>query len=487
MSSVNGTKALQAEESLLGAVLLTNRIPDDMLRAGLQPDHFYRQTYAAVFRAMLALHERGVGVDVELIVAELDRDGELDQVGGRAGLEMLTGAVPFVGNAAEYARTVVEAAQRRRELRAIEEYREQPSPERRQELAKILTTPVGPTRRRVCSVSDYLAKPRAPLDPYITANEGRTVMLAAGTAMLIGGPSGIGKSVTGIDACGLLASDNGGDWLGCSVTGRRRVLLISLEGSDEDTVDRLAAIVPTDAHSRFFIDDRWASGRTVPTLEDVAASVREYKADVVCVDTGAAWMQDRHDISRGIPEEAYADLETVRRLADRDVAFLIPVHTRKRDRSAGNVDELEELAGTFGKKADSAVVIRRDGDGPRRKITFAKTRRGPEPPAIIATLPDADCDEPPRLRVIAEAKPRLKEGTEAERIAEWIARQPEPQTVSAITAALDLSEDTLRRRRSELEGLDIRYARVPGGRTTRAYGTPEQWRRAHGLIPEVES
>ncbi len=227
-------------------------------------------------------------------------------------------------------------------------------------------------------------------------------------------------------------------------------------------------------------------GRTaaVPTPADVAATVREHGIDLVCIDTIPAWLQDRYDISRGIPEQANDELETIRRLADRDIAFVGVVHTRKLDRAAGSItDELEELAGTLAKKADSAVVIRRDGDGPRRKISFPKTRRGPEPVAVIASSPDPDCDETPRLRVIAEAKPRLKEGTEAERIAEWIGEQQAPATVSVITAALEISEDTLRRRRPELEGLGIRYGQVPGS-TARAYGTPEQWRDVHGLIPE---
>lgn len=487
MSALNGLPPfnVDAERSVLSAIVLAGTVPGGVLEARLEAKHFWLESHATIYDAMTALQDRGVSVTALTVTEELDRQHQLERAGGRAGIAVLDAPVPHLASLGDHAGIIRDLAYQRdvRDL-ARRVYDRPGDRETIRALAALLTTLPGSHRRSVVPVGQFLEKPRAPLDPFVTANDGRSVLLAAGTALLIGGPSGIGKSLAGIDLCGLLASDGGGTWIGTDVTGRQRVLLVTLEGSDEDTADRLRALIPRDAHARLFLDDRWANGRSVPTPADVAATVREHGIDVVCIDTIPAWLQDRYDISRGIPEQANDELETIRRLADRDIAFVGIVHTRKLDRAAGSItDELEELAGTLAKKADSAVVIRRDGDGPRRKISFAKTRRGPEPVAVIASLPDPDSDEPPRLRVIAEAKPRLKEGTEAERIAEWIGEQQAPATVSVLTAALEISEDTLRRRRPELEGLGIRYGQVPG-RTARAYGTPEQWRDVHGLIPE---
>jgi hypothetical protein len=160
--------------------------------------------------------------------------------------------------------------------------------------------------------------------------------------------------------------------------------------------DRLAQLVPEDARDRLHVEDRW-SHNSVPSPKDLARLVREHGSDVVLIDTLAAWCQRRHDISRGIPEQAHLDLECIRQISGRPIAWIGVAHTRKLDRSGSITDELEELAGTIGRKADCAIVVRREGaDGPRRKVTFAKVRRGPEPPQKIASLPDVDSDAPPR-------------------------------------------------------------------------------------------
>lgn len=155
------------------------------------------------------------------------------------------------------------------------------------------------------------------------------------------------------------------------------------------------------------------------------------------------------------------------------------VHTRKRDtRAAKALDELEEVAGTFAKKADAAIVVRRDGEdrGPRRRVVFAKCRRGPEPPDLIATFPSRDDDAPPRLSVVADlggAAP--KAGTEATAIAAWVREQPDVVSATALCARFDLSDSTLKRRVPELEALGVKRARMPGGGNARAYGYEDQW------------
>jgi replicative DNA helicase len=110
---------LEAEQSVLGAVLLSDTaLPALIIDERLQPADFYREAHGRIYQAMLDLHTVGEPVDALTLVEHLKRAGDLDQVGGRATIDMLAGAVPGVGNVRQYARIVRENAMLRRLLRA---------------------------------------------------------------------------------------------------------------------------------------------------------------------------------------------------------------------------------------------------------------------------------------------------------------------------------------------------------------------------------
>lgn len=50
----NVPHSVQAEQALLGAIMVNNRVYDD-LEGSLQPDHFYVPMHAAVFEAIDAI------------------------------------------------------------------------------------------------------------------------------------------------------------------------------------------------------------------------------------------------------------------------------------------------------------------------------------------------------------------------------------------------------------------------------------------------
>jgi len=110
---------LEAEQSVLGAVLLSDTaLPALIIDERLHPEDFYREAHGFVYQAMLDLHSVGEPVDALTLEEHLKRAGQLDQVGGRAGIDLLAGAVPAVGNVRQYARIVRENAMLRRLLRA---------------------------------------------------------------------------------------------------------------------------------------------------------------------------------------------------------------------------------------------------------------------------------------------------------------------------------------------------------------------------------
>jgi replicative DNA helicase len=113
---------LEAELSVLGAVLLSDTaLPALIIDERLQPEDFYREGHGRIFQAMLDLHSAGEPVDALTLTEHLKQAGDLEQVGGRAAIDLLAGSVPAVSNLRQYARIVRENAMLRRLLRATYE------------------------------------------------------------------------------------------------------------------------------------------------------------------------------------------------------------------------------------------------------------------------------------------------------------------------------------------------------------------------------
>jgi hypothetical protein len=83
----------------------------------LDPSDFYRESHRLIFEAAIAVHTSTSGAvpDPVLIVAELERRGHLERVGGKQHIQELATLVIVSSNAAHHARLVVEAAERRRQ------------------------------------------------------------------------------------------------------------------------------------------------------------------------------------------------------------------------------------------------------------------------------------------------------------------------------------------------------------------------------------
>ncbi len=100
---------LQAEESLLGAMLLSR----DAVSAAseiIDGKHFYKPAHAHVYEAITAVLSRGEPVDPVTVAEELRRRDLLDAVGGPQVLLSLQAGTPATSNAARYARIVEEHA-----------------------------------------------------------------------------------------------------------------------------------------------------------------------------------------------------------------------------------------------------------------------------------------------------------------------------------------------------------------------------------------
>ena len=108
---------LDAEESVLGAMMLSPGAIGAVSEA-LSATDFYRESHAKIYRAALALYGRGEPVDAITLVDELERRGELEDVGGKVRVHELAALVPAAANAGHYARIVREMATLRGLIRA---------------------------------------------------------------------------------------------------------------------------------------------------------------------------------------------------------------------------------------------------------------------------------------------------------------------------------------------------------------------------------
>src|SRR3984957_1850187 len=100
---------VDAEESLLGAMLLSN----DAASVGIEKcsaADFYKPAHGHIFGAIRALMERGEAIDAGTVTDELKRSGVLEQVGDPSIFISLQANTPSIANARHYAQIVEEHA-----------------------------------------------------------------------------------------------------------------------------------------------------------------------------------------------------------------------------------------------------------------------------------------------------------------------------------------------------------------------------------------
>jgi replicative DNA helicase len=110
---------LEAEESVLGAMMVSERAIDPViLEVRLADDDFYRERHRIVYRAIKSLYERNEPVDALTVTEHLTQTGELAEAGGRDAVVGLASTTPAPLNAGHYATIVRQNALLRRLLEA---------------------------------------------------------------------------------------------------------------------------------------------------------------------------------------------------------------------------------------------------------------------------------------------------------------------------------------------------------------------------------
>ncbi len=105
---------LHAEQSVLGALLLSREAVGLVGEAGLTVRDFYHPANQHIFDAIRSIYSTAGPVDVVTVADELRRNGLLEEIGGIERLNELQNATPSVSGAEHYAKIVMDTALLRR-------------------------------------------------------------------------------------------------------------------------------------------------------------------------------------------------------------------------------------------------------------------------------------------------------------------------------------------------------------------------------------
>ena len=107
----------EAEEAVVGAVFINSEVYYDVAQF-LSADDFYIHRHKWIWETFTSLHEQRVPIDLLTVSDELERRGQLTEIGGPAYLTSLINQVPSSLNAESYGHIVEGYSVRRKMINA---------------------------------------------------------------------------------------------------------------------------------------------------------------------------------------------------------------------------------------------------------------------------------------------------------------------------------------------------------------------------------
>lgn len=108
---------IEAERSVLGAILLDNRLCNQAMET-LRRDDFYLESHRKIYEKMIALSEQGRPIDPVTLAEELRRMGEYEAIGGASYVAGLIDNIPRLENIEHYTKIVKGKSMMRRTIAA---------------------------------------------------------------------------------------------------------------------------------------------------------------------------------------------------------------------------------------------------------------------------------------------------------------------------------------------------------------------------------
>ncbi|MGC8855255.1 MAG: replicative DNA helicase [Anaerolineae bacterium] len=239
----------EAEEAVVGAVLINPEVYYDVAQF-LSADDFYIHRLKWIWEAFTRLHEQRIPIDLLTVSEELDRAGQLAEIGGPAYLTALVNQVPSSLNAEAYGRIVEAHSIRRKMIHAANQiasmaYNEETG------VDKVLDE----AEKAVFTVSERRVKhDLQPISAVLSDYYDRIDELAKRPEGIFGVPTGfidLDRMLSGLQPSDLLiiAGRPGQGKTGfllsvaknAALTHKKHVAIFSLEMSNEQVVQRLIA------------------------------------------------------------------------------------------------------------------------------------------------------------------------------------------------------------------------------------------------------
>ena len=239
----------EAEEAVVGAVFINPEVYYDVAQF-LSADDFYIHRHRWIWDAFTSLHEQRIPIDLLTVSDELDRRGQLSEIGGPAYLTALVNQVPSSLNAESYGRIVEGYSIRRKMINAANQiasiaYNERTS----------VDDVMNEAEKAVFNVSERRLKhDLQPISSVLSEYYDRIDDLAKRPEEFFGVPTGfidLDKMLSGLQPSDLLiiAGRPGQGKTGfllsvaknAGLTHKKHVAIFSLEMSNEQVVQRLIA------------------------------------------------------------------------------------------------------------------------------------------------------------------------------------------------------------------------------------------------------
>lgn len=239
----------EAEEAVVGAVFINPEVYYDVTQF-LSADDFYIHRHKWIWESFTSLHEQRIPIDLLTVSNELDKRGQLGELGGPAYLTALVNQVPSSLNAESYGRIVEGHSIRRKMIDAANKiasiaYNEKTN----------VDDVMDEAEKAVFNVSERRLKhDLQPISNVLSEYYDRIDTLAKRPDEIVGVPTGfidLDKMLTGLQPSDLLiiAGRPGQGKTGfllsiaknAGLTHKKHVAIFSLEMSNEQVVQRLIA------------------------------------------------------------------------------------------------------------------------------------------------------------------------------------------------------------------------------------------------------
>lgn len=326
---------------------------DAAVATGLSPGDWFREAHRELWRAMRALRERGVVLDLLTVRDQLAEVGRLDSVGGPAYVARLTDGLPTSANVAHYAQIVIRDAARRRLGEAA-----------------VRGAPVATLEAEIARLREADAAPNEDDSPFVDVladtsklvpDEGLPGLAWPNRLAIVAGEPKAGKST-------LLAQAIAAAVMGERFLDREPKVAGQIAIVTEEPMGMVGARLRKHGmtnESRVFAASPAAGGRLLPAL-------RKLDADLIVIDTftalAVAWGAETLNDAAGMRRV----MDSLRSLTVGGAAVLVVHHVRKADgvlADSRDIGAAADMLVTF-EAIDSAGERVRRGDSDRRRLSY---------------------------------------------------------------------------------------------------------------------